>query len=280
VARWSRGGPLGRGVGRGVVVRLTWLRHSTVVLEVDGVRIVTDPLLRDRVGMLRAVPVPATADLRPWTGRGFDAVLLTHLHHDHCDLPSLRALGAPAVVAPVGAGAWLRRRGVGNVEELPVGDTRTVAGDVVVTAVPARHHGRREPWGPHATSVGHLVTCRDLTVWVAGDTDLHPGMAGIAAMGPRGVVDVAVVPVWGWGPRLGKGHLDPVRAAAAVRLVGARAAVPVHWGTLHVLGMSGVMGRRLTMPGSEFVRALGAPGRESGAVHGLLLGPGQPIELR
>jgi L-ascorbate metabolism protein UlaG (beta-lactamase superfamily) len=104
-------------------------------------------------------------------------------------------------------------------------------------------------------------------------------MTAIPAMGTRGVVDVAVVPVWGWGPRLGPGHLDPVSAAQAVRLVGARVGVPVHWGTLHVPGMSGAMGSRLTMPGREFVQALRATPEGADAVQGLLLRPGEPVEL-
>lgn len=269
-------------------MRLTWLGHSAVVLEHGPVRVLVDPLLRRRAGALRMVPSRVTATLQVLAGTTPDAVLVSHLHHDHCDLPTLRLLGAGAVLAPVGAGAWLAGRGVDRVRELGVGESYRV-GDVVVTTVPAEHDGRREPWGPTAAAVGHLVESPGLTVWLAGDTALFPGMADIPAMAVRGVVDVAVVPVWGWGPRLGPGHLDPAAAAAAARAVGARVAVPVHWGTLHVWGMSRAMGARLGMPGTWFLRALDAPPEPAGRPHddatrgrpvrGLLLEPGVPVDL-
>lgn len=267
-------------------MRLTWLGHSTVVLEADGARVVVDPLLRHRAGVLRSRPHARRAGPRADDGPVPDAVLLSHLHHDHCDLPTLRRLGAAVVLAPTGSGGWLARRRVHDVEELPLGRTRTVAG-LAVTAVPAEHGGRREPWGPTAVAVGHLVESRRTSVWLAGDTGLFPGMRAIPSLGVRGVVDVAVVPVWGWGPRLGPGHLNPVQAAAAARAVGAGTAIPVHWGTLHVHGMSRVMGRRLTRPGDWFLRALADPApdpRRPGhpprrRVEGLLLRPGQPVDL-
>lgn len=267
-------------------MRLTWLGHSTVSLEVDGARVLVDPLLRRHAGVLRTAPRARDAGRRVGAEPAPEAVLLSHLHHDHCDLPTLRRLRARVVLAPTGAGAWLTRRGVRHVEELPVGRTRTLAG-IVVTSVPAEHGGRREPWGPTAAAVGHLVESERTSVWLAGDTGLFAGMSAIPSLGVRGVVDVAVVPVWGWGPRLGPGHLDPVEAAAAARAVGARVAIPVHWGTLHVHGMSRVMGTRLTLPGAWFLRALGdrsadrsGPGGGPGSrVEGLVLRPGEPVEL-
>ncbi|MGW6129901.1 MBL fold metallo-hydrolase [Cellulomonas sp. NPDC055163] len=267
-------------------MRLTWLGHSTVSLEADGVRVLVDPLLRRRAGALRTAPHAHDAVRGAGAEPAPEAVLLSHLHHDHCDLPTLRRLRAGVVLAPAGAGAWLTRRGVRHVEELPVGRTRAVAG-LAVTSVPAEHGGRREPWGPTAVAVGHLVESSHTSVWLAGDTGLFAGMSAIPSLGVRGVVDVAVVPVWGWGPRLGPGHLDPAQAAAAARAVGARVAIPVHWGTLHVHGMSRVMGTRLTLPGAWFLRALGErradPDRPGGGaasrVEGLVLRPGEPVDL-
>ncbi|WP_188037283.1 MBL fold metallo-hydrolase [Actinotalea sp. JY-7885] len=260
-------------------MRLTWLGHSTVVLDLAGARVVADPLLRRRAGVLRVVRGPGTAGPEEWSRTAPDAVVLSHLHHDHCDVPTLRAMRAAVVLAPVGAGRWLTGRGVEHVTELAVGQRHQVGG-LVVTAVPADHGGRREPFGPTAAAVGHLVESPDLTVWLAGDTGTFAGMARIPAMAVRGVVDVAVVPVWGWGPRLGPGHLDPVRAAAAARTVGARVAIPVHWGTLRMSGMARPMRTRLRMPGEWFLRALAdADDGGADAVRGVLLTPGEAVEL-
>jgi L-ascorbate metabolism protein UlaG (beta-lactamase superfamily) len=237
------------------------LGHSSVLLDLDGVRLLADPLLRDRVGILRRTePVPASAALGP---AGVEAVLLSHLHDDHCDLPSIRRLGASVVIAPPGAGRWLRARGIRGVAELHPG-TSLAVGPVLVHAVRAEHSGRRRPWGPPARAVGHVVT-GTASAWLAGDTALHEGMPSVAEIaGPPGP-DVAVLPVWGWGPRLGPGHLNPRQAAEAALLVRARYAVPVHWGTLYPVGMRRVMRRRLIDPGPEFAAAVAAlDGRRDG----------------
>jgi L-ascorbate metabolism protein UlaG (beta-lactamase superfamily) len=239
-------------------MRLTWLGHSSVLLETAGVRIVSDPLLRNRIGGLRrvqALPAAAASVLR----RGVDAVVLSHLHHDHCDLPSLRSLRAPMVVVPPGAGEWLDRHGVTGVVELAPGATIELGPGVRITVTPAEHLGRREPWGPTAMAVGHLVE-GDRTAWLAGDTSLFAGMAHLSQLTRVGRIDVAAVPVWGWGPNLGPGHLDPELAAEAVRRTGVRRAVPVHWGTLHPAFLRRSMRRQLGTPGRRFAAALAAVG--------------------
>lgn len=230
--------------------------HSSVLLDLDGVHLLADPLLRERVGILRRTePVPASAAPGP---AGVDAVLLSHLHDDHCDLRSIRRLDAPVVIAPPGAGRWLTDRGVRGVAELHPG-TSLAIGPVLVHAVRARHIGRRRPWGPPARAVGHVVT-GTASAWLAGDTSLHDGMRSVSEIaGPPGP-DVAVLPVWGWGPRLGPGHMNPAQAAEAALLVRARYAVPVHWGTLYPVGMRPVMRRRLVDPGPEFAAAVAALG--------------------
>jgi L-ascorbate metabolism protein UlaG (beta-lactamase superfamily) len=191
-----------------------------VLIEHGGVRLLTDPLLRGRVAHLRrhgAVPeVPPE----------IDAVLISHLHHDHLDVASLRRIGGPPrVVVPLGAGAWLRRAGF-DAEELEAGKALEV-GEVRIEAVRALHDGGRRPLGgPRADPVGFVIG-RAPSVYFAGDTDLFPEMEALAP------VDVALLPVAGWGPRLGPGHLDPGRAARAAALLRARVAIPIHWGTFH-----------------------------------------------
>jgi L-ascorbate metabolism protein UlaG (beta-lactamase superfamily) len=192
-----------------------------VLIEHGGVRLLTDPVLRRRVIHLRRLPPLPEHLPRP------DAVLLSHLHYDHLDLPSLRALGRGVrVLAPRGAGDFLRGAGLEAVEELAPGE-RARVGDVAVSATPAEHDGGRRPFGPHAQPLG-FVTEAGRSVYFAGDTDLFAGMEDL----PR--VDVALLPVAGWGPKLGPGHLDPERAARAAALLRPRIAVPIHWGTLRV----------------------------------------------
>jgi len=96
-----------------------------------------------------------------------------------------------------------------------------------------------------------VVEAGGVRVYVAGDTDLF---AGMSRLGP---VDVALLPVWGWGPTLGPGHLDPPRAAEAVRRIKPKKAVPVHWGTLAIGGLRRPMGRLLVDPPWEFAEAAG-----------------------
>ncbi|NUO57972.1 MAG: MBL fold metallo-hydrolase [Hamadaea sp.] len=238
-------------------MRLTWLGHSAVLVEVPGLRLLADPLVRRRIGgLVRAQPLPATADRLARHDPPVDVVVLSHLHHDHCDLPSLRALRATTVLAPPKAGGWLRRRGVDGVVEATVGGSTRLAGGVTVTAVHAEHQGRREPRGPSAVAVGHVVDTPDGSIWLAGDTGLHPSFRDLRYATRTGRLDVAVVPVWGWGPTLGPGHLDPRTAARATVLSGASHAIPVHWGTLHPLGMRRFMASVLTQPGPLFAEAL------------------------
>ncbi|SFW92243.1 MBL fold metallo-hydrolase [Amycolatopsis australiensis] len=210
---------------------LRFLGHSTVRLELGGRVVLTDPVLTARVGGLtRVVPLP-----EPAAHAGVDLVLISHLHGDHLHLPSLKLLGRDTrIVVPRGAGRWLAGKGFRHVDEIAPGETLDEGG-LTVTATEAVHSGHR--WGPRLThgpqspATGHLITNGDTIVYNAGDTDLFDGMADY------GPVDVALLPVWGWGPNLGPGHLDPARAALAAGLTRARAAVPVHWGTLAVPGL-------------------------------------------
>ncbi len=223
---------------------LDFLGHSALVIDLDGVRIATDPVTRARVGPLRRVePVPARERLR-----GVDLVLISHLHWDHLDIPSLRDLGRDARIhVPKGAGAWLRDAGFSDVREQAAGDVIEIGG-VRVTAVEALHSGFRPPLGPTAAAIGYVIS-GTRTVYFAGDTDLHPGMASLP-----GPIDLALIPVWGWGPTLGRGlHLDPLRAAEALRLIRPRAAVPIHWGTYWPHAMGRIYPERLVEPPAAFV---------------------------
>jgi L-ascorbate metabolism protein UlaG (beta-lactamase superfamily) len=246
-------------------MRLTLVGHATVLIELDGVRLLTDPLLRDRALFLRAEP----RKVDPAWGKDLDAVLLSHFHRDHYDPLSLRLLDPETlVVGPPGTGRRLRRQRRPHVAELRPGESTSV-GPVTVRATPALHG--RVP-GPFASTALGFVVAGSRRVYFAGDTDLFPELAELAAE----KLDVALVPVAGWGPRLGAGHLDPHRAAEAVRLTEPRMAVPIHWGLLSPLGVSRLNPRYLKDPGETFARAVAdvAP-----AVDVRILQPGESLEL-
>ena len=207
--------------------RITWIGHSTVLLEVGGRRLLTDPFLRDRLGPLRRRG--ASVDLGA-IGR-VDAVLLSHAHPDHFDRRSLRRLdGDPLMIVPTGLGRAVERMGF-SVRELDT-DQRTEVGGVGITAIPA-HHGRW-PRNPGAITLGYLVESSP-SVYFAGDTSAFAGLRELA-----GRVDVALLPIGSWGPHAAPWHLGPTGAARLANVIGARVVVPIHWGTLYPAGLARV----------------------------------------
>ena len=174
-------------------------------------------------------------------------MLICHLHGDHLHLPSLRRLPPSArIVVPRGAGGLAARPGLPRVEELSAGE-ELVDGDLRVTGVRAEHSGHR--CGPRSTHGPQPPRDRPPAGGGRQHASTPPATPTCSTAWPRsGRVDVALLPVWGWGPDLGPGHLDPARAADAVALLRPRVVVPVHWGTLAVAGLTAVpSGRRARM---------------------------------
>jgi L-ascorbate metabolism protein UlaG (beta-lactamase superfamily) len=155
---------------------------------------------------------------------GADAILISHTHHDHLDLPSLGRLdlGARGIV-PAGAGGLLRRRGFRDVNEVVAGD-EVQLGPLRIRATHAEHATQWRLGAGRTQPLGFLIS-GSRTVYFAGDTDVFEGMRDL------GRIDVALLPVAGWGRRLPPGHLDPLRAAEALVLIQPRVAIPIHWGT-------------------------------------------------
>jgi L-ascorbate metabolism protein UlaG (beta-lactamase superfamily) len=201
---------------------ITYIGHSTTLLEIDGRRFLTDPMLADRLVHIRRVSDAPAAE----TLERLDAVLVSHAHHDHLHLPSLRRLaGRCPVVVPRGCAKLAERAGLGDVREVDVGE-RIEIGGVEIEATPAFHDGRRWPFARETPTLGFLVS-GTTRAYFAGDTDLFEEMRDLA-----GAIDVALLPVAGWGAHLPAGHLDPPRAARAAALLEPRIAIPIHWGTL------------------------------------------------
>lgn len=229
-------------------VEITWWGHATCTVEDSGVRLLTDPLFARRLAHLRrrrGAPPPPRAALA-------DVALVSHLHADHLHLPSLARLapGTPVLV-PRGAPRvvpGLRRLSHLRFTEVAPGD-ETQVGDLVVRAVSAHHDGRRLPFGPHRSPALGFVIEGSARTYFAGDTGLFDAMAEEV-----GTVDVALLPVGGWGPHLGAGHLDAGRAAEALARLLPLSAVPVHYGTYWPIGMDAVRPHEFHAPGDEFVR--------------------------
>ena len=244
-----------------------WIGHSTVLISLDGVRLLTDPLLRLFVKHLRR-----RAPVHPDALRPVDAVLLSHAHHDHLDPGSLHRIGTKtAFVVPRGIGRILARRGLRNVTELDVGDTLAI-GALEIEATFAAHDGSRPPYPARAPALGFAVR-GSRRVYFPGDTALFPGMDGLVAE-----LDLALIPIWGWGPTLGRGaHMDPAQAAEAIALLRPRVAVPIHWGTyapVH-LGLRRVPAF-LAEPQAAFVEAAS---RAAPDVEVRVLAPGEAVAL-
>ncbi|MFA7249493.1 MAG: MBL fold metallo-hydrolase [Dehalococcoidia bacterium] len=243
--------PCGGGPDTADCPSIRWLGHATAEINLDGVRLLTDPMLLDAIVpfVRRRAPEAAPVDRT----RPIDAVLISHAHQDHLHLPSLRLLPAGTrIIVPAGLGRWLAQRGFDHVEELAAGEQAWV-GPVRVTATPAAHHGRRLPLGPDAPALGYLVE-GTAAIYFAGDTELFDGMAAI----PRSLdtaLAAALLPVGGWGPTLRGGHMDPLRAAEAARRLDPVHAVPIHWGTFWPRGLGRVRSDRFHRPGPAFEAA-------------------------
>ncbi len=200
--------------------RVRWLGHSTVLLEMDGARLLTDPVLRPWVLHLRRA-APLVAEDRSTSTRCSSPISTTTT--STCPPCSGSTAASPSWCR----GARRPRPGPGfrSVEELEAGGSIRV-GPALVRAVHAEHDSSRA-LGAKSDALGYFVE-GSRRVYFPGDTDLFPEMASLAPG-----LDLALVPIWGWGPSLGPGHLDPRRAAEALTLLRPRLAVPIHWGTYY-----------------------------------------------
>lgn len=213
-----------------------------MLIQIEDTRLLTDPILRRHVGpLVRHGSAPAAA-----VGEELDAVLISHLHRDHADLGSLRRLGRETrMLVPPGSRGFFEHHGFRAVTELAPGESSQI-GAVEVTAVEARHDGGSRRFAENPQAIGFLMRGRS-RVYFAGDTDLFDGMADLD---PR--LDLALLPIWGWGPSIGTGHLDPRSAARAAALLAPRMAVPIHWGTLYPFGLRRLRGGPLRAPAAGF----------------------------
>ncbi len=214
-------------------VTLAWLGHATVLLNVFGTWIITDPALGRRIGAavgpvqvgVRRITAAALkpADLPP-----IDLVLLSHAHFDHLDLPTLSRLPRNATVVTSPNLHDLLRR-FRDVRELRWGE-KTRVGDLLITGTPANHWGARMISDRHRGWGGFLVERPGLRLFFAGDTAYTDALRPLAAGGP---VDVAMMPIGAYDPWI-TNHCSPEQAWNMASQLGARAVVPIHHSTFRL----------------------------------------------
>ena len=202
------------------VDRITFVGHATVLIEVAGVRLLTDPVLGSRLLHIRRWSAAPAAEV---TER-LDAVLISHLHHDHLDFGSLRRLDQAC------RSSSTRRRQGTSPPRIRRRDRARALGRAPGSARPRihRHPGRSTAAdtrsGPRSRPSASTFRAERRRVYFAGDTDLFDGMKELAEG-----LGVALLPISGWGPRLGRGHLDPSSAASAAAILRPAVAIPIHW---------------------------------------------------
>jgi len=219
-------------------LRATWLGHSTVLLEIDGQRVLTDPVWGERVSPLpfagpkRFHPAPVEIEQLP----PLDAVVISHDHYDHLDYPSilrLIPLGVPFVTS-LGVGAHLERWGVpaDRITELDWWESKQL-GDLTVTAAPSQHFSGRGVADRNRTAWSSMLMRGPRhSVFFSGDTGLTKEYGEIKEkLGP---FDLVMLEVGAWHPAWGDIHLGPENALEAHSMLGGGAFLPVHWGTFNL----------------------------------------------
>jgi L-ascorbate metabolism protein UlaG (beta-lactamase superfamily) len=218
-------------------LRATWMGHSTVLIEMDGVRVLTDPVWGTRAspsqlaGPKRFQPVPVALKALP----PLDAVLISHDHYDHLCYPTLRALAKSTVpfIASLGVGAHLQAWGIApeRITELDWWQSHRIPGsEVEVTAAPSQHFSGRGLKDRNATLWSSLaIRGPKHQVFFSGDTGLTDQYTQIRER--LGTFDLVMLEVGAWNAAWGDIHLGPENALQALQLLGGGAFLPVHWGT-------------------------------------------------
>ena len=220
---------------------LTWIGHSTFLVQLDGINLLTDPIWSERTspvafaGPRRLVPPGLQFEALP----PIHAVLISHDHYDHLDLPTVTRLARahrPTFFVPLGLGGWFESLGVDRVVELDWWESARF-GPLAVTAVPAQHSSGRSLLLEDQNErlwASWVIAGADRRFFFAGDTGYH---AGLAEIGRRlGPFDVATLPIGGYNDFRyhHPNHLSPEETVQAFQDLRGSLLVPMHWGTFEL----------------------------------------------
>ena len=203
---------------------VTFVGHSTLMYDLAGVKIITDPLLYNQIKHIRK----NTPIARQTIPRQFDLILITHFHMDHFHYPSLKLLDKTAhVIAPRGAKTKLNRLGFSSVEELAIGQEIEFRG-LKITAVECNHDGRRYYSGPKCDTLSYLIASLQFKLFSCGDTAFTHKFDYITC-------DISFMPVGCYTPvQLQDRHCSPEQSFKMFQAMDAKVFVPIHFGTLQL----------------------------------------------
>jgi L-ascorbate metabolism protein UlaG (beta-lactamase superfamily) len=214
-------------------VRITWIGHSSFLIQIGAQNLLFDPVFSDRIA--RFFPRYVAPGLRPDDVPPIDAVLLSHSHHDHLDLPSIDAIHRDATaIVPQGLGGHFTKRLFTRVVALNWWES-TVLGDLKITFVPSRHWSRRTLWDTNRSLWGGFVVESPTTkIYFAGDSAWCDVFAEVGRRFPG--LDVALIPIGSYEPQwfMSHNHINPEEAAQAFLDSGARTMIPMHWGMFQI----------------------------------------------
>lgn len=257
-------------------LRITFVNHSTFLLQLNGINILTDPIWSERASPLtwigpRRVRAPGiTMEQLP----PIDLVLLSHNHYDHMDLPTLRRLSRehrPTIYTGLNNGRKLKKEGIGNIVELDWWQEAAARSDMWITAVPAQHFSGRTPLDRDKTLwCGFMLQTERLSIYFAGDTGSGPHVEEIARRFPE--IDLSILPIGAFRPEwfMGEVHMSPQDAVNAHRALRSSVSVAGHFGTFPladdgddeaVQELHEIL-RRIPMQGTEFWTLPFGEGRE------------------
>lgn len=252
--------------------RLWWLGHATVLLRINGLYLLTDPVLSQRASPLsfagpeRKTPSPIHINEL----HQLDAVLISHNHYDHLDRSTIRQIVRrfpnTQFFVPLGLKQWFTRRGIRDVTELDWWQSITLQG-MTFTAVPEQHWSMRSFWDRNRSLwCGWIIESSHLRIWFSGDTGYTAGLADIALF--RGPLDAALIPIGAYSPRwfMSSHHMDPQQAVTLWQQLGRPFTVPIHWGVFELADES------LDMPPQELLTALNDEGEDGRLFSPLCIG--------